>query len=397
MFLRPGTLGITAVLAMLTAIGPLSTDLYLPSLPAMEKALLTSGAKVQLTLSFYLLGFAVGQIFYGPISDRIGRKPTILAGLVLYCLASAACALASSIDTLIAARFVQAFGAAGPIVLARAMVRDMYDGSRAGQELSRMGMIMGLVPAIAPVLGGVLEPIFGWRSNFWAVLLAGLLLTTVVFFKLPETLREKRPESISLGGIFRGFGILLQHKGFRIYVLLAGFIYAGLFCFISGSSFVLQKVYGLSPGNFGLMFGFCVLGFIAGTIIAQRMVLKAGMDRTIGFGVLWMAIGGVSMLVFMLIGPGHPAEVVLPMTLYTTGLGMALPQVNASSMMPFPDRAGAASSLQGLIQMSFAAAVGAMLGATLHLSAMLLPVAITLMGVSALGLFVFSKKQRQAG
>jgi MFS transporter, DHA1 family, multidrug resistance protein len=396
MFLRPNTLGITAVLAMLTAIGPLSTDLYLPSLPSMETALQTSGSKVQLTLSFYLLGFAFGQIFYGPISDRIGRKPTILAGLVLYCLASAACALASSIDTLIAARFVQAFGAAGPIVLARAMVRDMYDGSRAGQELSRMGMIMGLVPAIAPVLGGILEPMLGWRSNFWAVLLAGLLLTVIVLLKLPETLRERRPERISLFGIFRGFGILLQHKGFRIYVLLAGFIYAGLFCFISGSSFVLQKVYGLSPGHFGLSFGFCVLGFILGTIIAQRIVLKSGMDVTIGYGVLCMALGGLSMLALMALGNGHPAEVVLPMTLYTVGLGLALPQVNASSMMPFPDRAGAASSLQGLIQMTFAAVVGAVLGASLHLSAMLLPLAITLMGVSALLLFVLSRKQRQA-
>jgi MFS transporter, DHA1 family, multidrug resistance protein len=396
MFLRPNTLGITAVMALLTAIGPLSTDLYLPSLPAMESALQTSGSKVQLTLSFYLLGFAFGQIFYGPISDRVGRKPTILAGLGLYCLASAACALASSIDVLIAARFVQAFGAAAPIVLARAMVRDMYDGARAGQELSRMGMIMGLVPAVAPVLGGILEPLFGWRSNFWAVLLAGALLTTVVLLKLPETLRERRPERISVPGILRGFGILLQNKGFRVYVLLAGFIYAGLFCFISGSSFVLQKVYGLSPGNFGLSFGFCVLGFILGTIIAQRIVLTSGMDVTIGYGVLCMAAGGVSMLAWMALGYGHPAEVVLPMTLYTVGLGLALPQVNASSMMPFPDRAGAASSLQGLIQMTFAAAVGASLGAGLHLSALLLPLAITMMGVSALLLFAVSRKLRQA-
>ncbi|MGL4637045.1 MAG: multidrug effflux MFS transporter [Beijerinckiaceae bacterium] len=394
MLLRPNTIGMTAVLALLTSIGPLSTDLYLPSLPSMERALGTSAANVQLTLSVYLFGFAFGQIFYGPVSDRIGRKPTVLTGLLLYCLASAVCALSTSIDMLIAARFLQALGAAGPIVLGRAMVRDMYEGPRAGQELSRMGMIMGLVPAIAPVIGGVLEPLFGWRSNFWAVLTAGAALALIVFFMMPETLRERRPEPISIMGIFRGFGVLLRHKGYRVYVLLAGFTYAGLFCFISGSSFVLQKVYGLSPLHFGLGFAFCVLGFISGTIVAQKIVLRVGMDRTIGYGVLCLATGGLTMLVLMLIGTGHMLEVLIPMTLYTAGVGLVLPQVNASSMMPFPDRAGAASSLQGLIQMSFAAVVGAVLGATLHLSALLLPIAITAMGMGALVLFQMTKNER---
>ncbi len=210
MKLRPDTLGMTAILAMLTALGPLSTDMYLPSLPAIATALGTDVARAQLTLSGYLVGFAAGQIFYGPVSDKIGRKPTVLAGLALYCLASAACALAQSVEMLIAARVVQALGAAGPIVLGRAIVRDLYEGPRAGRELSRMGMIMGLVPAIAPIIGGILEPLFGWRSNFWAVLGGAAALALAVILFLPETLRQKRPEPISLLGIFRGFGVLLR-------------------------------------------------------------------------------------------------------------------------------------------------------------------------------------------
>jgi MFS transporter, DHA1 family, multidrug resistance protein len=385
--LRPDTLGMTAMLAMLTAIGPLSTDMYLPSLPAIATVLAADSARVQLTLSAYLVGFAVGQIFYGPISDKYGRKPAVLTGLLLYALASAGCALATSIDMLIGMRFVQALGAAGPIVLARAIVRDLYDGARAGRELSRMGMIMGLVPAIAPIIGGVMEPLLGWRSNFWAVLLASCALAFVVSHKLPETLRERRVEPISVLSILKGFGTLLSHRGYRLYVTISGLTYAGLFCFISGSSFVLQQTYKLSPLMFGLSFGASVLGFIGGTIIAQRIVGKFGLDGTIRIGVWLLALGGMLMLTAMSFGTGWFGEATLPMALYAMGVGLVLPQSSASSMMPFPDRAGAASSLLGLIQMGFAAGVGALLGSVLTKSPLLMPLFITVLGGAALVVF----------
>jgi DHA1 family bicyclomycin/chloramphenicol resistance-like MFS transporter len=162
MLLKPDTLAMTVVLALLTALGPLSTDMYLPSLPAIRADLGATTGGTQLTLSVFLLGFAVGQFAYGPVSDRIGRRPVLLFGLALFTLASLACTVAPSIETLVAARFVQAVGASGPIVLGRAMVRDLYGGARAGRELSRMGTIMGVVPAAAPTLGGLLEEAFGW-------------------------------------------------------------------------------------------------------------------------------------------------------------------------------------------------------------------------------------------
>jgi MFS transporter, DHA1 family, multidrug resistance protein len=397
MALKPDTLGMTAVLALLTAIGPLSTDMYLPSLPSIASAFDTPDSRVQLTLSVYLLGFAVGQIFYGPISDKFGRKPAVLTGLIIYALASAGCALATSIDMLIVMRFLQALGAAGPIVLGRAIVRDLYDGARAGQELSRMGMIMGVVPALAPIIGGVLEPVFGWRSNFWAVLLAACALAFVVSRHLPETLRERRLEPISVASILRGFGVLLGHKDYRLYVTVSGLTYAGLFCFISGSSFVLQQTYGLTPLLFGLSFGMSVLGFITGTIIAQRVVGKLGLDGTIRIGVWLLSLGGVLMLSAMQFGPGWFMEATLPMALYAMGVGLVLPQTSASAMMPFPDRAGAASSLQGLIQMSFAALVGAALGTVLIKSPLLMPVFITALGSATLVVFGLARGFKRLG
>jgi DHA1 family bicyclomycin/chloramphenicol resistance-like MFS transporter len=387
MRLRPDTLGMTAVLALMTALGPLSTDLYLPSLPAIAKALGTSVSDAQLTLSIYLIGFAVGQVFYGPISDRIGRRPVALAGLGLYAVASLFCALAASIDQLILARFVQALGAAGPIVLGRAIVRDLYEGARAGRELSRMGTIMGLVPAIAPVLGGVLEVAFGWRSAFYAALLAAVALAAVIALALPETLKQRSPDALSIPGILRGFGVLLRHPGYRVYVGLASLTYGGLFCFISASSFVLQGRYGLDPFLFGLSFAFGVLGYITGTLVAQKVLARRGLDGTIALGVLCLAGGGAIMLALVLIGTGSSLEITVPMALYAAGVGLVLPPSNASAMMPFPDRAGAASSLQGLIQMTFAALVGIGIGHAIEWDGRALPVAIFLMGLAAVALF----------
>jgi MFS transporter, DHA1 family, multidrug resistance protein len=396
MRLAPGTLGMTAVLALLTAIGPLSTDMYLPSLPAITEAFGTTLPRVQLTLSFYLAGFAVGQIFYGPVSDKIGRRPVILTGLAIYCIASAICAFAPTVEWLIAARFLQALGAAGPIVLGRAIVRDLYDGSRAGLELSRMGMIMGFVPMIAPVLGGVLETTLGWRANFLAVLVGVAILSCVVYTMLPETLKQRRAEPISLVAIFKGFGLLLRHPDYRTYVAIVALSYGGLFSFISGSSFILQGIYGLTPLTYGAAFGATVMGFVGGSIIAQKLIRRMTMDGVIGVGVACLSAGGILMLILMIVSRASSAEVFLPMAIYAAGVGMVLPQASAGAMMPFPDRAGAASSLQGLLQMSFAATFAGLMSLGLSWSPLVMPMAISLMGCAAVAVFAIFRRNRSA-
>ncbi|AMJ62390.1 multidrug effflux MFS transporter [Bosea sp. PAMC 26642] len=387
MKLRPDTLAMTAVLAMLTALGPLSTDFYLPSLPEIVRVMNTDVSGAQATLSFFLFGFAAGQIVWGPISDRVGRRPVLLIGLCLFLVATLACALAPSIGALTAARALQAFGASGPIVLGRAMVRDLYEGPRAGRELARMGMIMGLVPAVAPVIGGVLQNAYGWRSTFIATLLFSLILIAVIATIMPETLRTRSPQPLSFLSIFRGFGVLLQNRAFRVYVALTGIAYAGLFAFISGSSFVLVGLYGLSPVSYGLSFAFGVLGFILGTIIAQRLVGRRGMDGVIGLGVACLAGGGLSMLACIATGFGGALGVTLPWALYACGIGLTMPQAQASAMMPFPDRAGAASSFNGLCQMLLSACVGLLVGALLGTSALPMPLVMSALGISAFAIF----------
>src|SRR6516165_6774850 len=187
--LRPGTFALTLLLSFLTALGPLSMDMYLPSLPDIGRTLQVPVLQVQLTISSYLFGFAVGQIFYGPVSDRLGRRPVLLTALVLYALATVGCAAARSIDALIGLRFLQALGGAGAIVLARAVVRDLYSGVRAGRELSLMGAITGVAPIVAPVIGGGLQTFFGWRAIFVLLVICALVIGATAARLLPETLR----------------------------------------------------------------------------------------------------------------------------------------------------------------------------------------------------------------
>lgn len=396
MTLRPDTLAMTAVLAMLTALGPLSTDFYLPSLPDIVRVMETDVAGAQATLSAFLFGFAGGQILWGPLSDRLGRRPVLLTGLALFTLATLACALAPSIEALTVARAIQALGASGPIVLGRAMVRDLYEGPRAGRELARMGMIMGLVPAVAPVLGGVLQQAFGWRSTFVASLAFAAVLAVVVGLLLPETLKARSREPLSLLAIIKGFGTLLQNRAYRVYVGLTALAYGGLFAFISGSSFVLIGIHGLTPAQYGLSFGFGVLGFILGTILAQRLVGRRGMDGVIALGVACLAGGGLAMLLCVLTGFAGPFGVIVPMALYACGVGLTMPQAQASAMMPFPDRAGAASSFTGLCQMLFSACVGLLVGHALKSGALPLPLVMSAIGVAALVLFRASAAIRAA-
>ena len=360
---KPDTFALTALLGLLTAIGPLSTDMYLPSLPAIQTHFAATSGEVQWTLSFYLVGFAIGQVFYGPISDRTSRKGPMLAGLALYGLGSLAAALAPSLPMLILARLLQGIGGAGPLVLARAVVRDLYDGRRAGQELARMGTIMGLVPAVAPVLGAGLELAFGWRANFVGAFLLVAALSVLVAWRLPETLAQKLASPFSLTAIAGGFGNLLADGRFRPFAALSAMTYAGLFAFISGSSFVLQGHFGLDPGGFALAFALVVIGYILGTLAAQRVVTRKGSLTAIRVGTALQAIGGVCMLGCGLLLPNAVAGLVVPMALYTFGVGFTLPQSAAGALMPFPERAGSVSSLLGILQMGFAALIGAGVGA----------------------------------
>src|SRR5271169_105103 len=366
--LRPGTFALTLLLAMLTALGPLSMDMYLPSLPDIAHDLQAPTARVQLTISSYLIGFAVGQMIYGPLSDRHGRRPVLLVALVLYLASTLGCAASQSIDVLIGARFLQGIGGSGSIVLSRAIVRDLYSGVRAARELSLMSSIAAFAPIVAPMIGGVFQTAFGWRANFFSMTAAAIVTLVVAARLLPETVRRRSGEPISLYALVRGFGVVLRHRGFVVYLGILTLSYAGLFAWISGASVVLQSVYGFSPVTFGLTFAMGAAGYMAGALLAARLVAHLGLDRTMGLGVTLLAAGGLAMSAAVATGiPG--IWLIVAMTVYLAGLGLVLPQAMAGALTPFPDRAGTAASLLGLVQQTVAAVVAALIGGYLVRSA----------------------------
>jgi DHA1 family bicyclomycin/chloramphenicol resistance-like MFS transporter len=392
--LRPGTFAMTALLAALTGLGPLTVDMYLASMPDISRSLDASTAEVQLTISLYLVGFALGQVFYGPLSDRHGRRPVMLGALVIYSLSSLACSMAPSIELLIAARFCQAIGGAGTIVLARAVVRDLYEGARVGRELSLMASIMALAPIAAPLIGGVLQTAFGWRSNFVVLLALGLGAGTTVWLLFPETLRQRAPEAVSFLSIFRSYRSFIRSANFVTHLGIATCAFLGLFSWISTAAFVLQDIYGLTPLAFGFTFAIGSAGYMVGTTVAARFVVHWGIDRTIGMGCVGMACGGLVMVLALAFGILLPLSLVLSMGLFFAGMGLVLPQAQAGALLPFPERAGAASSLMGLVQQTSAAALGAVLGHILADTAWPLAITVAVVGALALAIWALTRRIR---
>jgi DHA1 family bicyclomycin/chloramphenicol resistance-like MFS transporter len=391
--LRPGTLALTTLLAMLSALGPLSMDMYLPSLPDIAHVLQAPTARVQLTVSSYLIGFAVGQVIYGPVSDRHGRRPVLLAAVALYLISTLVCAATPSVTPLIGARFLQGIGGSGSIVLARAIVRDLYSGVQAARELSLMGSISAFAPIVAPMIGGVLQTAFGWRASFIAMAAFAVVALVVAGRLLPETLRQRACQPISLSSVVGGYGAVLRHRGFLVYLGILTISYAGLFAWISGASVVLQGIYGLSAVAFGFTFALGAAGYMLGATVATRLVVRLGLDRTMGLGVMVLAAGGLALAAVVAAGiPG--VWLVAAMAIYLAGLGLSMPQAMAGALTPFPDRAGTAASLMGLVQQTVAAVVAAIVGDYLGRSAWPVAGIVVAMGCLTLLLWAFTRRLR---
>jgi MFS transporter, DHA1 family, multidrug resistance protein len=346
------------LLGALTAVGPFTTDTYLPSMPAIRAYFDVDMAAVQLTLSLAFFGGAIGQLFYGPLSDRFGRRPLLLGGLALYVLASIGCIFAQSIEQLIAARFLQVFGSIAAPVLARAMVRDLHEREAAARMLSLMGMVLGLGPILAPIIGGVLQAQFGWRASFYFITGFGVTLLIAVAFGLGETLRPRDQASLQPARLVETFGLLLRSRVFVGYTLVNCFLFGGLGAYLSGVSFVILQVLAVPTEYFGLVFGTVMIGNILGYIVSGQVVMRLGLDRTLQLGVVGVAIAGVLLAALAFGGVVHIAALVAPMALYMFCFALSAPQAIAGALTPFPRAAGAASSLMGFVQSVSTAAVG---------------------------------------
>ena len=359
---RADSPAVVVLLTELVALGPLSTDLYLPSLPHIARAFATDAGTVQLTLSVFMAGFALSQLVYGPLSDRFGRRPVLIGGVSLYLAASVACALAPSMAALIGFRLLQAVGACAGPVLARAVVRDVFGRTRAATVLAYLAMAMALAPAFGPILGGYLQVWFGWPAAFVALAAVAAVNLVATCVLLPETNRWRDPSATRPRRLLANYRSLAADRRYRGYVAVMALAFSGIFAFISGSSFVLIDGLGLSPAAFGVSFAAIVAGYIAGNFATARLSARLGIDRMIRLGHVALLAGGLSGGALALVGAHSVASVIAPMAVYMVGTGLVLPNAIAGAVGPYPTMAGAASALLGFVQMSLAAAVGVLVG-----------------------------------
>ena len=341
---------LTVLLGALVASGPLAMDIYLASMPTMVQALGATHEQVQSTLSTYMLGWGIAQLLAGPVSDRFGRRPALVVGLVLFASASAACALAQSVETLIAARFVQALALAPVAVVPRAMVRDMHAGDHAAHVLSLMGVVLGVAPIVAPIIGSYLHAWFGWQASFVFVAAYGAVLLVLVVTQLPETIRRRDPAAMNARAMAANYAKLLRSRRYLRYLLVATFSTCGLFAFLGGSAFVFVSVLGHSEQGFGFLFAMVMLGNISGAVIGSRWVRRVGLDRMIFRSSWLMLAAGLTMGVLAWSGVVHPAAIVVPMFLFMVAFMTTMPQATAGALTPFPDIAGSASALLAFCQ-----------------------------------------------
>lgn len=355
-------LQLVLVLGALSAIGPLTIDTYLPALPTLSAELAATDVQAQTTITSLLVGLGFGQLIVGPLSDAFGRRRPLLIGLSLHAGASVLCALAPSINMLIGTRMLQGLAGAAVAVVAMAMVRDLFSGYRAAQVLSRLILVIGVAPILAPSLGGALLSATSWRGIF--VVLAGiaLALLTLAFFALPETLppsRRLRPSLRATGAAYAG---LLRDGVFVLLVIIAALLFSTLFAYIAGSPFVLQDIFGLTPQQFGLAFGLNAVGLIIATQVNPVLLRHFAPIRILTVAILVAFAAAVVLLVLALTGTGGLLGFVVPLGVVLAAVGMSMPNAPALALTRHGEAAGTAAALLGAVQFGIGGMIAPVVG-----------------------------------
>ena len=379
------------ILGALSAFGPLAIDFYLPGFPAMATAFATDETQIQLTLAVYFLGLSIGQLIYGPIADRYGRRIPLLVGVGLFTLASLACALAPSLEWLIGARFVQALGGCAGMVLSRAIVSDKCDAVGAAKVFSQLMLVMGLAPILAPMLGGLLVNLYGWQSIFIVLTVFSALAALAVALGLPESLPDNVPRQ-PLSGALRQYGRLLKDREFLGHALTGGIAMAGMFAYIAGSPFVFIKLYDVPAEHYGWLFGSNAAGFILVAQINARLLANRGpaflLARTI-----WIYLAaGVVLLAVSALHTQQLWPLLIPLFVCIASLGCIIPNASACAMSGQGARAGSASAMLGCLQFSVAAGAASLVGVLHNGTAMPMAMVITLCGVLAVVLAMATRR-----
>ncbi|MGW4288207.1 multidrug effflux MFS transporter [Streptomyces sp. NPDC004673] len=356
---------VTFMLGALTATTPLAMDMYLPSLPEVTRTLHAPAATVQLTLTACLAGMALGQLVVGPMSDRWGRRRPLLTGLAVYLVATALCALAPTVETLVAFRLAQGLAGAAGIVIARAVVRDLYDGVAMARFFSTLMLISGVAPIVAPLIGGQILRVTDWRGVFVVLTGIGAVLTALVWLRLPETLP---PAERHRGGVkesLRTMRGLLADLPFTGFLLTGGFAFAALFAYVSASPFVVQEVYGASPQTFSLLFGLNSVGLvIAGQINGKLLVGRVRLDRVLGCGlaVIVLAASALLLMATGVFGEVGLAPVAAALFVLMSAMGFTMPNTQALALLRTRHAAGSASALLGTTSFLIGAVASPLVG-----------------------------------
>ncbi|MBF8668610.1 multidrug effflux MFS transporter [Pseudomonas putida] len=379
------------ILGALSAFGPLAIDFYLPAFPAMAQAFATDEKHVQATLAAYFLGLSIGQLAYGPVADRFGRRKPLMFGVTLFTLASLACAYAPNLDTLVLARFVQALGGCAGMVLSRAIVSDKCDPVASAKVFSQLMLVMGLAPILAPMLGGVLVNVAGWQSIFLALSLfsAGCLLA--VSLGLPESLPEHIPRQ-PLSGALRQYLRLLADRVFVGHALTGGIAIAGMFAYIAGSPFVFIKLYGVPAEHYGWLFGTNAAGFILVAQVNARLLAKRGPAFLLARAVWLYLVAGLALLGVAALRPTHLWPLLVPLFVCISSLGCIIPNASACAMSGQGARAGSASALMGCLQFSVAAGAAALVGLLHDGSAVPMALVISLCGALVVSVALLTRR-----
>lgn len=384
-------------LGILAAFGPMSMDMYLPSLPTIQDVFAATTGEVQLTLSCFTIGFAIGQLVYGPLSDRFGRRWVLISGILLYTVASLLCIVARDIDELIVVRFIQALGGGAGTVLTRAVVRDLYTKDAAARVLSLIVMVTMVAPLVAPFLGGYILKYLSWRAIFWLLVVFGALCLALTVFGLPETLPRDRRRGGGLRLVLTAYVAVLRDRQAIGYMLCGAFSFAGFFAQLSGSPFVYIQMFGVAPEDFALLFGINVIGVMLGAYINARWVARVGIRRMLAGATTLAVIGGL--LLAAVSTPEAPslAAIVICLLIFMLPHNITNANATAGALENFGEIAGTASAAIGASRFGIGATIGALVG-FLH-DGTAIPMAFTVAGcavASAAAFWLMTSDRRRA-
>ncbi|MGL5954904.1 MAG: Bcr/CflA family multidrug efflux MFS transporter [Providencia rustigianii] len=357
---RSSYLGLILILGLLSMLMPLAIDMYLPSFPAMTGYFNVDEGHIQMTLNSYIFGFAIGQLFYGPMADSLGRKPVILGGVIVFAFASAACAVAESIDVFIWLRFLHGFAAAAASVVINALMRDMFTRDEFSRSMSFVVLVMTIAPLLAPILGGEMMRWFSWHAIFWSIAIAAVIAVVLVSCFIRETLPAEKRQTFHIGTTLRQFATLFRARQVLFYILASSFSFAGMFSFLNAGSFVYIDLNGVSPQHFGYYFGINIIFLFIMTTINSRFVRQFGAERMLYFGIIIQFIMGIWLLTTTALNMDF-WTLVIGVAIYVSGIAMITSNSMAVILDNYPHIAGTVSSLAGTIRFSIGALIGTLL------------------------------------